>query len=99
MNAPAVYADVPYANRAHPQSHPDLLATGARLRGLVAPDPATARVLELGCGWGALAECAAREFDAEVSGSRSRASNSHGGNSALRLPVCPAACATRTTAT
>ena len=26
------------------------------------------RVLEIGCGWGALAECAAREFDAEVSG-------------------------------
>ena len=26
------------------------------------------RVLEIGCGWGALAECAAREFDAEVAG-------------------------------
>ncbi len=26
------------------------------------------RVLEIGCGWGALAECAAREFDATVSG-------------------------------
>ena len=26
------------------------------------------RVLEIGCGWGALAECAAREFDAEVTG-------------------------------
>jgi cyclopropane-fatty-acyl-phospholipid synthase len=26
------------------------------------------RVLELGCGWGALAECAAREFDASVTG-------------------------------
>ena len=53
MNAPAVYADVPYANRAHAQSHPDLLATGARLRGVQAPDPATARVLELGCNAGA----------------------------------------------
>ena len=27
-----------------------------------------ARVLEVGCGWGALAECAAREFGAEVTG-------------------------------
>ncbi len=26
------------------------------------------RVLEIGCGWGALAECAAREFDAHVTG-------------------------------
>ncbi|MFM2448421.1 MAG: hypothetical protein RIS44_871 [Pseudomonadota bacterium] len=26
------------------------------------------RVLEIGCGWGALAECAAREFNAEVTG-------------------------------
>jgi cyclopropane-fatty-acyl-phospholipid synthase len=26
------------------------------------------RVLEIGCGWGALAECAAREFSAEVTG-------------------------------
>jgi cyclopropane-fatty-acyl-phospholipid synthase len=26
------------------------------------------RVLEIGCGWGALAECAARDFDAEVTG-------------------------------
>ncbi|MBC7993028.1 MAG: class I SAM-dependent methyltransferase [Rhizobacter sp.] len=26
------------------------------------------RVLEIGCGWGALAECAAREFDASVTG-------------------------------
>ena len=26
------------------------------------------KVLEMGCGWGALAECAAREFDAEVTG-------------------------------
>ncbi|MGY4827235.1 class I SAM-dependent methyltransferase [Sphaerotilaceae bacterium SBD11-9] len=26
------------------------------------------RVLEIGCGWGALAECAAREFDATVTG-------------------------------
>ena len=26
------------------------------------------RVLEIGCGWGALAECAAREFDAPVTG-------------------------------
>ena len=26
------------------------------------------RVLEIGCGWGALAECAAREFDAVVTG-------------------------------
>lgn len=26
------------------------------------------RVLEIGCGWGALAECAAREFGAEVTG-------------------------------
>jgi cyclopropane-fatty-acyl-phospholipid synthase len=26
------------------------------------------RVLEIGCGWGALAECAAREYDAQVTG-------------------------------
>jgi cyclopropane-fatty-acyl-phospholipid synthase len=26
------------------------------------------RVLEIGCGWGALAECAVREFDAQVTG-------------------------------
>ena len=69
MNAPTVYADVPYANRAHPQSHPDLLATGARLRGLVAPDPATARVLELGCNAGANLAAIAYAFpDATVVG-------------------------------
>ena len=46
------YADVPYPGRPFPQSHPDRLATLARLHGLAAPAPAACRVLEIGSGDG-----------------------------------------------
>jgi methyltransferase-like protein/SAM-dependent methyltransferase len=46
------YDEVPYENLAFPQTHPDRLATMARLFGLTPPDVATSRVLELGCASG-----------------------------------------------
>ncbi len=46
------YDEVPYPNYAYPLSHPDRLATVAKLFGLRAPDVAGCRVLELGCARG-----------------------------------------------
>jgi len=46
------YDELPYINRAFPQTHPDRLATLARLFGLEPPDIGTCRVLELGCASG-----------------------------------------------
>lgn len=47
------YEDVAYVGRPNPWSHPDRLAAIGTLFGLAPPDPATARVLEVGCGDGA----------------------------------------------
>ena len=68
------YAAVSYRSMPHAAGDPDRLAVAARLHGLRAPDPETARVLELGCGDGGnlLAIAAARPraelagFDAEA---------------------------------
>ena len=51
-------------------SKPMLDAQGAKVRRALAECGVApgGRVLEIGCGWGALAECAAREFGAEVVG-------------------------------
>lgn len=46
------YDDVPYRGAAYSLSHPWRLGALAHLHGLTAPDPATARCLELGCGDG-----------------------------------------------
>ena len=46
------YDRLPYTDHAYAESHPDRLAVVARLSGWRAPDPARARVLELGCGRG-----------------------------------------------
>jgi SAM-dependent methyltransferase len=46
------YDDLPYTDHAYAESHPDRLAVVARLSGWEAPEPATGRVLELGCGRG-----------------------------------------------
>lgn len=48
----ATYDEMPYINKAFPQTHPDRLATLARLFGVTAPDIETCRVLELGCASG-----------------------------------------------
>ena len=51
--APATsYDELPYVNKAFPQTHPDRLATIATLFGLQPPELATCRVLELGCASG-----------------------------------------------
>ena len=49
---PTSYDELPYLNKAFPQTHPDRLATIARLFGLEPPDIQTCRVLELGCASG-----------------------------------------------
>ena len=46
------YDELPYGSRAIRESHPAYLAAVARLFGLDAPAPETARVLELGCAEG-----------------------------------------------
>jgi SAM-dependent methyltransferase len=51
-DARAAYAAVPYPGLAFPQSHPDRLATNARLMGMKPAAPERCRVLELGCGDG-----------------------------------------------
>lgn len=48
----AAYDETPYPTTALPQTHPDKLCAMARLFGLAAPEPARARVLELGCADG-----------------------------------------------
>jgi SAM-dependent methyltransferase len=47
------YDQVPYRSVAHPQTHPDRLATHARLFGLDPAPLADCRVLDVGCGDGA----------------------------------------------
>jgi methyltransferase-like protein/SAM-dependent methyltransferase len=49
---PNTYDEVPYDNLAFAQTHPDRMATTARMFGLQPPPIATARVLELGCASG-----------------------------------------------
>jgi len=46
------YDQVPYPCNAYPQTHPEHLATIAKLRGLQTPPPETCRYLEIGCGDG-----------------------------------------------
>ena len=53
MEAPTAYDRVDYPGWPYPQSHPDRLATLAKLFGMTPADPANCRVLELGCGDGA----------------------------------------------
>ena len=48
----AAYAEVPYPGLAFPQSHPDRLATHARLMGMKAAPPDGCRMLEVGCADG-----------------------------------------------
>ncbi|HLJ09755.1 MAG TPA: methyltransferase regulatory domain-containing protein [Planctomycetaceae bacterium] len=50
---PTSYDIVPYAGNPYRESHPDHLATVARLFGLAAPPVDACRVLELGCASGA----------------------------------------------
>jgi len=50
--APTTYDELPYLNKAFPQTHPDRLATLARLFALQPPPIDTCRVLELGCASG-----------------------------------------------
>ena len=46
------YDEVPYADRVHPATHPDLLAVVATLYGMDPAPPDRCRVLELGCAAG-----------------------------------------------
>lgn len=46
------YDQVPYPCNAYPQTHPEHLASIARLRGLQTPAPESCRYLEIGCGDG-----------------------------------------------
>jgi SAM-dependent methyltransferase len=52
MSTRTTYDEVRYSNFPYAQTHPDRLATVGALHGLSTPDPATARVLEIGCGAG-----------------------------------------------
>jgi SAM-dependent methyltransferase len=52
MTATTPYDEVRYSNFPYAQTHPDRLATVAMLHGLSPADPASCRVLELGCGAG-----------------------------------------------
>src|SRR5262245_1262894 len=54
MSAPIAspYDSISYLSVAYPDTHPNRLATIARFYGMEAPDIATCRVLELGCGSG-----------------------------------------------
>ena len=46
------YDELPYPDALHEGTHIDVLASRARLLGVRAPDPETARVLEVGCAIG-----------------------------------------------
>jgi SAM-dependent methyltransferase len=48
----AAYAEVPYPGLAFPQSHPDRLATHARLMGMKPAPPERCRMVEVGCADG-----------------------------------------------
>ena len=50
--AAVLYDDVPYPGHPFPQTHPDRLATLARLYGLSPAAPSACRLLEIGCGDG-----------------------------------------------
>jgi SAM-dependent methyltransferase len=52
MAEPTPYERIPYSNHPYRQAHHDQLAVAGVLHGLEPPAPATARVLELGCGAG-----------------------------------------------
>jgi SAM-dependent methyltransferase len=65
----AAYEDVAYVGRPNPWTDPDRLAAIGSLFGLAPPDPASARVLEVGCGDGAnLLPMAARMSGARFTG-------------------------------
>ena len=51
-NTLADYDDLPYDSVPLPQTHPNYLAALAHLAGFAAPDPAAARILEIGCAEG-----------------------------------------------
>ena len=48
------YEELPYASQAFAETHPDHLASLARLYGLTPPPVERCRVLELGCAAGAI---------------------------------------------
>ena len=52
MTGDVRYEEIPYPGLPLVQTHPDRLAMLGRLFGLPTPDPATCRVLEVGCGDG-----------------------------------------------
>lgn len=52
MTARFAYDEVPYDTEANSEAHPRAMATLARLFGIDAAAPSTARVLEIGCGDG-----------------------------------------------
>jgi SAM-dependent methyltransferase len=52
MRTLASYDELPYDSLPLPETQPDCLAAIARLHGFDAPDPAHARILELGCAQG-----------------------------------------------
>ena len=52
MTARFAYDEVPYDTEANSEAHPRSMATLARLFGIEAAPPSTARVLEIGCGDG-----------------------------------------------
>ncbi|MCB0113693.1 MAG: methyltransferase regulatory domain-containing protein [Caldilineaceae bacterium] len=68
-NGPALYDAVPYGGGAYAQTHPDVLAVVASLRGLQPAPPERCRVLEIGCAGGHnLLALAAALPDAELVG-------------------------------
>jgi SAM-dependent methyltransferase len=52
MDTLASYDELPYDSLPLPETQPDVLAAIARLHGFDAPDPQSARILELGCAQG-----------------------------------------------
>ena len=52
MDTLASYDELPYDSLPLPETQPDVLAALAKLHGFDAPDPCTARILELGCAQG-----------------------------------------------
>lgn len=52
MDTLASYDELPYDSLPLPETQPDFLAAVAKLHGFDAPDPARARILELGCAQG-----------------------------------------------
>ena len=53
VHSPTAYDSVPYPGYAYTQTHPDRIATLARLSGVATPAIETCSVLEIGCGDGA----------------------------------------------